>query len=189
MLQSIKEDIYRYYGNRCHTLAIRFKYAICPGTRTMYLIRHYQASSCAISRQFWNILCLIDKYSTTMQIPPQTIIGRGCKIGHFGNIVINPAAIIGDNFNISQGCLIGNSWSHGQHGVPTIGNRVCMMANSVVVGGVTIGDDVLIAPGAFVNFDVPSNSIVIGNPGRIIVKTSSPTRKYIVYPLEQYQRK
>ena len=27
-----------------------------------------------------------------------------------------------------------------------------------------IGDDVLIAPGAFVNCDVPSHSVVIGNP-------------------------
>lgn len=25
----------------------------------------------------------------------------------------------------------------------------------------------MIAPGAYVNFDVPSNSVVIGNPGRI----------------------
>lgn len=30
-----------------------------------------------------------------------------------------------------------------------------------------IGDDVFIAPNAFVNFDVPSNSIVIGSPGQI----------------------
>ena len=47
---------------------------------------------------------------------------------------------------------------------------------------VNIGNDVLIAPGAFVNFDVPDNSIVIGNPGKIITKNSSPTSKYIVYP-------
>ena len=41
----------------------------------------------------------------------------------------------------------------------------------------------LIAPGAFVNFDVPCNSIVIGNPGKIIQRDSSPTAKYIVYSL------
>ena len=104
------------------------------------------------------------------------------KIGHFGNIVINPAAKIGRNFNIAQGCLIGNS--QGKHaGVPVIGDNVVMGANSIVVGNAVIGNDVLIAPGGFVNFDVPDNSIVIGNPGKIIRRDSSPTVKYIVYSL------
>ncbi len=40
-------------------------------------------------------------------------------------------------------------------------------ANAVVVGGVRIGADVAIAPGAYVNFDVPDHSVVIGNPGVI----------------------
>lgn len=48
-----------------------------------------------------------------------------------------------------------------------------------------IGNDVLIAPGAFVNFDVPDNSIVIGNPGQIIPRDSSPTEKYIVCPIRK----
>lgn len=49
--------------------------------------------------------------------------------------------------------------------------------------GGRIGNNVLIAPGAFINFDVPDNSIVIGNPGQIIRKDISPTKKYIVYPI------
>lgn len=36
-----------------------------------------------------------------------------------------------------------------------------------MVGNITIGNDVMIAPGAYVNFDVPDNSVVIGNPGVI----------------------
>lgn len=67
--------------------------------------------------------------------------------------------------------------------MPVIGDNVVMGANSMVVGNAVIGDDVLIAPGAFVNFDVPDNSIVIGNPGKIIQRDSSPTAKYIVYSL------
>lgn len=121
-------------------------------------------------------------FKTGIQIPVGTIIGPGLKIGHFGNIVVNPSAIIGRNFNISNGCLVGNA--QGKHaGAPVIGDNVVMFANSMVVGGVTVGNDVLIAPGAFVNFDVPNNSIVLGNPGMIISRESSPTKKYIVYPL------
>ena len=58
-----------------------------------------------------------------------------------------------------------------------------MSANSIIIGNVHIGNDVLIAPGAFINFDVPDNSIVIGNPGKIIQRETSPTEKYIVYAI------
>lgn len=56
-----------------------------------------------------------------------------------------------------------------------------MGANSIIVGKVHIGDHVLLAPGAFVNFDVPNNSIVLGNPGKIIQRVESPTDKHIIY--------
>lgn len=39
-----------------------------------------------------------------------------------------------------------------------------MGINSTVVGAITIGDDVLIAPNTYVNCDIPSHSIVFGNP-------------------------
>ena len=41
-----------------------------------------------------------------------------------------------------------------------------------------IGNNVLIAPNSYVNFDVPDNSIVIGNPGKIIHKDNA-TEDYI----------
>lgn len=51
-----------------------------------------------------------------------------------------------------------------------------------------IGNNVLIAPNAFVNIDVPDNSIVIGNPAQIIRRDSSPTAKYMVYPVDNYYK-
>ncbi len=100
-----------------------------------------------------------------------------------GTIVVNPRTTIGKNFNIAQGVLIGNSEGK-KSGVPKFGDNVYCGANSIIIGNAKIGNDVLIAPGAFVNFDVPDNSIVIGNPGKIIQRDSSPTKKYIVYPVK-----
>lgn len=60
------------------------------------------------------------------------------------------------------------------------------MLMQLLWGGVKIGNNVLIAPNAFVNFDVPDNSIVIGNPGQIIIRDSSPSAKYIVYSVNDY---
>jgi serine O-acetyltransferase len=55
---------------------------------------------------------------------------------------------------------------------------VTVCSNAFVCGNITIGDDVLIAANAFVNFDVPDHSIVIGNPAKIIHKDNA-TESYI----------
>ena len=55
--------------------------------------------------------------------------------------------------------------------------------NAVIVGGIEIGDDVLIAPGAFVNVDVPSGSTVIGNPGVVHLDRPCPS-EYVQNPWE-----
>ena len=65
-----------------------------------------------------------------------------------------------------------------REGCPTIADEVWIGANAVVVGRIQIGSDVLIAPGAYVNFDVPSHSIVVGNPAKIVAKENA-TEKYI----------
>lgn len=176
----LKKDLYRYVGNDCRRLLTRLRYILfTPGFQFTYCWRKASMAKNPLSRMFWRILHRICMFHTGIQIPVGTQIGEGLKIGHFGNIVVNPEAVIGRNFSIAQGCLIGNAQGK-RKGVPTIGNNVVMAANSLIVGGITIGDYVMIAPGAFVNFDVPSHSIVIGNPGEII-SSHYPTDKYNVY--------
>ncbi len=181
--KTLNEDLYRYEGNGNKKLKVRLKYLFCvPGYTYIFFFRHASMARNRMSRAFWSVFLHATKIITHIQIPAGTRIGRGLRIVHFGHIVVNPSAVIGDNFNISQGCLIGNAQGK-RAGFPTIGNNVCMNANAVIIGNAHIGDNVLIAPGAFVNFDVPDNSIVIGNPGQIITRDSSPTEKYIVYPV------
>jgi serine O-acetyltransferase len=128
---------------------------------------------------FWKIFLRRCMLSTGIQIPEMTKIDRGFRIVHFGHIVINPATIVGKNFNISHGVTLGHAEGK-QNGSPIIGDNVSIQTNAVVVGKVYIGNDVLIAPNAFVNFDVPDGAIVLGNPGKIILKEKS-SAKYIVY--------
>ena len=59
-----------------------------------------------------------------------------------------------------------------------IGNNVWIGINATIVGNITIGNDVLIAPNTLVNFDVPDHSIVVGCPG-IIKSVSNATEGYI----------
>ena len=184
MNQIIKYDLYRYIGKDCYSIIKQIRYILfTPGFQYIYFFRHVQLSKNIFSRFFWNSCLKLCSFKFGIQIPPQTKIASGFRIVHFGTIVVNPGTIIGKNFNISQGALIGNA-SGKRCGTPIIGDNVCMNANSIIVGNVKIGNNVLIAPGAFINFDVPDNSIVIGNPGKIISQNSSPTDKYIVYSVK-----
>lgn len=94
-------------------------------------------------------------------------IGKGLIIGHVGRIVINANACFSGNLFLTHGVTIGRDIRGKRKGVPTFGKNVVIRCNSTVVGKITIGDDVLIAPNTFVNFDIPSHSVVIGNPATI----------------------
>lgn len=121
------------------------------------------------------------KYNT--DIPARCKIGGGFKIRHLGGIVFNPGVIVGKNVDCLNGVLLGQIDSGVKAGTPIIGDNVFLGTNSIVVGKIKIGNDVLIAPGAYVNFDVPDHSIVIGNPGKIIPKQNA-TEGYITSPVE-----
>ena len=99
-------------------------------------------------------------------------------LGHAYNITINPKAKIGSNCNIHKGVVVGQTNRGKLKGVPTIGNNVWIGINAAIVGNITIGDDVMIAPNSFVNIDIPSHSVVYGNPC-IIKHRINATEGYI----------
>jgi len=161
----IRSDLYRY-GNISLFKAIRI-----PGFKYSFVLR--RASSGSSKNPLTIFFKILHRYYSTkysFQIPIKTQIGKGFYIGHFGTIVINSGASIGDNCNIAHSVTIGQANRGSKKGVPNIGNKVWIGTGSVIVGGVHIGDNVLIAPNSYVNFDVPSNSVVMGNPGKIIEK-------------------
>lgn len=50
----------------------------------------------------------------------------------------------------------------------TIGNNVWIGGSAVINPGVTIGDNCVIGSGSVVTHDIPSNSLAVGNPARVI---------------------
>lgn len=83
-------------------------------------------------------------------------------------MIVNKKAHIGNNVTLFQNVTIGEITSGKREGAPVIGNNVIVFPGAVVVGRITVGDGVRIAPNVFVNFDVPPNVLVVGNPGKII---------------------
>ena len=113
-----------------------------------------------------------------LEIPNNLTVGGGLYIGHPYCITINGNAILGENINIHKGVTIGQENRGRRRGAPTIGNNVWIGINSSIVGKITIGNDVLIAPNSYVNCDIPSHSVVLGNPC-IIKSVENATDGYI----------
>lgn len=107
---------------------------------------------------------LKEKYG--LEINSKNIV-EGLYLGHPYLITVNPSVVIGKNCNLHKGVTIGQENRGKRKGVPSIGDDVWIGINSSIVGKIKIGNNVLIAPNSYVNFDVPSNSVVIGNPGKI----------------------
>ena len=170
------KDLYRYYGDAGESLAKRMLRP--PELRYIALFR--KANSCRFRplKLFYEVRLKLLSYKTMIQIPARTEIGEGFYIGHSGRVIINPEAKLGKNINVSTGVVIGYENRGERKGAPTFEGNCWIGANSVIVGKVTIGEDVMIAPLTFVNFDVPSHSIVIGNPAKVIHKEDA-TREYI----------
>lgn len=175
--QIIKSDLYRYGG----LTGVKgfLKAWMIPGFRYTYILRKISNTK-RYSIAWFYYKILLRKYSIKygIQIPSKTEIGKGFYIGHFGTIVINNKAIIGRNCNIAHNVTIGQTNRGERKGTPIIVNNVWIGTGSVLVGKISIGNNVLIAPNSYVNIDVPDFSIVIGNPCKII-KKNNPIEGYI----------
>lgn len=97
-------------------------------------------------------------------------IGSNLKIWHGYSTIIN-ANSIGNNCEIWQNVTIGNKSNNpNDEKKPTIKNNVLICAHAIIIGDITVEDNVIIGAGAVVTKSIPANSIVVGNPSYILKK-------------------
>lgn len=164
MYEIIKKDLSRYSGGGGMPLFQK-------------LFRKSQKST-GLAQLTYKMLYSYYSGKSHIEIPWNCRIGAGLYIGHAYGITINHDAVIGDNCNIHKGVTIGQENRGPRKGTPRIGNNVWIGINATIVGNIVIGDDVLIASNTYVNCDVPSHSIVLGNPC-IIKPCADATADYI----------
>ena len=167
----IESDLYRYTGDHSFRSLVRCM-VTNSGFRYTYVLRKCEFYGQSKKYKIRSIIFKLfrRRYACKYgyQILGRTKIGEGLYINHIGSIIINPDAVIGRNVNLTTGVIIGETTRGDKKGCPVIGDKVWIGANAVIVGNVKIGSNVLIGPNAYINCDIPDDSIEIGNPGKII---------------------
>jgi acetyltransferase-like isoleucine patch superfamily enzyme len=109
-------------------------------------------------------------------------IGQGCKI-HTVSFSTEPYLIeIGNGARIASGtqfithdgsvnCFPGEV-DGGIFGKIKLGNNVFIGNNSIILLNTTIGDNCVIGAGSVVRGQFPNDSVIVGNPAKVLMKTS-----------------
>lgn len=128
----------------------------------------------------WGKGCVISAF-TKMKISGPFVMGKRVQIATGCFIGAGPAGLtLGDDVLISPHCtILTGTYLFDRLDVPLqdqgtiskgvrIGHRVWIGSNSVVLAGAEIGDNVIVSAGSVVSGTVPPNSIVLGNPAKVI---------------------
>jgi acetyltransferase-like isoleucine patch superfamily enzyme len=124
-------------------------------------------------------------YHEACWIVGEPTIGEGTWIGAFTVIDGSGGLTIGAGCDIASGahvythstvrrCISGRDHDVVEREPVRIGDRVFIGANAVVLMGVTIGDEAVVAAGAVVSSDVAPRTVVAGNPARPIASVQLP---------------
>jgi serine O-acetyltransferase len=163
-----KEDIACVFG-RDPAARTRFEVLTTyPGVHAILVHR--------LSHRLWRrgflysarVLSFLSRWWSNIDIHPGATIGRRFFIDHGAGVVIGETAEIGDDVTLYHGVTLGGtSWNKGRRH-PTLGNGVLIGAGAKILGPITLGDNVRVGANSVVVKNVPSNSTVVGIPGKVV---------------------
>jgi serine O-acetyltransferase len=167
MFAAIRRDV-RAVLERDPAARSTFEVVLCyPGVHALafHRIAH------AIWRRGWRIparfLSQVARVLTGIEIHPAAKIGSGLFIDHGMGVVIGETAEVGENVTLLQGVTLGGTSLKREKRHPTLGDNVVVGAGAKIIGAFKIGDGSRIGAGSVVVREVPTNSVVVGVPGRV----------------------
>ena len=160
--KTLKQDLENLYGSKEKKICI--EYVKNRNFKLIFWLRLCQSTKNKILKKIYKVILNHYEIKLNIEIPSNVKIGPGLAIHHFGGIIINNGATIGNDLDIRQGVTIGNN----AKGCPIIGNNVYIGAGAKIIGNVLIGNNVTIGANAVVTKDIPDNSVCVGVPAKVI---------------------
>ena len=171
MLSSLREDIDRVLvsdpaaANRLYVLLF------WSGLHAIWTHR--------LAHRFWrngwtvaaHIVAYLSRALTGIEIHPGAIIGPRFFIDHGMGVVIGETAVVGADVTIYHGVTLGGVSSSKGKRHPTVDDEVVIGAGAKVLGAIYIGRGSRIGANAVVVKDVEPERVVVGIPGRAIVRS------------------
>ncbi len=167
MLDAIRRDI-RAVLERDPAARSALEVLLCyPGVHALCFHRLAHA----IWRRGWTtsarLLSHVARFLTGIEIHPAATLGPGLFIDHGMGVVIGETAEVGENVTLLQGVTLGGTSLRRGKRHPTLGDNVVVGAGAKIIGAFKIGDGSRIGAGSVVVREVPTNSVVVGVPGRV----------------------
>lgn len=167
----MREDIQSVYDRdpaARNTLEILLSY---PGLHAIwgYRITHWLWNRRLKLLARW--MSHVIRFLTGIEIHPGAKIGHKFFIDHGMGVVIGETAEIGDNVTLYHGVTLGGTSLEKGKRHPTLEDNVVVGAGAKVLGAITIGAGSRIGANAVVVKPVPANSVVVGVPGQVVVRS------------------
>jgi serine O-acetyltransferase len=140
-----------------------------PGPKAIFI---HRIAKCFYKIKFFFVARVFSEFArwiTGIEIHPGAQIGKRLVIDHGMGVVIGETAIVGDDCLIFHGVTLGGtSQTRKGRRHPKIGNNVMIGAGAKVLGNIEVQNNVKIGANSVVTSDCPSNSTIVGIPGRRI---------------------
>ncbi|NMG65433.1 serine O-acetyltransferase [Azoarcus indigens] len=126
----------------------------------------------ALWRRGWRyparLVSFLARVFTNVDIHPGARIGRRFFIDHGAGVVVGETAEIGDDVTLYHGVTLGGTtWNPGKRH-PTLGDHVVVGAGAKILGAITIGPRVRVGANSVVVKNVPADRTVVGIPARVV---------------------
>lgn len=115
------------------------------------------------------------RYLKYIEFGNNVVVNRGCQF--YTSVNLGKKIIVGNDVVISPNAkFYGAAHDHKVDGMPDIADNIIIhddcwiCADTTILLGVTIGQGSVIGAGSVVTKDIPSYSIAVGNPARVIGK-------------------
>ena len=117
----------------------------------------------------------LTKYNWLVQNKENLKLGSRTDIGAFTYINAKNEVVIEDEVQVGSHCSIYSiSTIDNKEGPVTLKKNCKIGSHSVIMPGVTVGENSVVGAFSFINEDIPANVVAFGVPAKVIKKLSEP---------------